>query len=28
MGFPRWPMCERGVCRNRLACRCDLCVHR
>ncbi|MFI9214321.1 DUF6248 family natural product biosynthesis protein [Streptomyces sp. NPDC053253] len=27
-GFYRWSMCERGVCWNCLANRCDLCVHR
>ncbi|MFI8365264.1 DUF6248 family natural product biosynthesis protein [Streptomyces sp. NPDC085612] len=27
-GFHRWSMCERGVCWNCLANRCDLCVHR
>ncbi|MEU6946592.1 DUF6248 family natural product biosynthesis protein [Streptomyces sp. NPDC046316] len=27
-GFHRWAMCERGVCWNCLAKRCDLCVHR
>lgn len=27
-GFYRWAMCERGVCWNCLASRCDLCVHR
>ncbi|WP_030390836.1 DUF6248 family natural product biosynthesis protein [Streptomyces sp. NRRL S-241] len=27
-GFARWAMCERGTCRNCLAGRCDLCVHR
>ncbi|GGY71129.1 hypothetical protein GCM10010363_60350 [Streptomyces omiyaensis] len=27
-GFYRWATCERGVCWNCLASRCDLCVHR
>ncbi|MDH6545557.1 DUF6248 family natural product biosynthesis protein [Streptomyces sp. SPB4] len=27
-GFHRWSMCERGVCWNCLANRCDVCVHR
>ncbi|WP_327359747.1 DUF6248 family natural product biosynthesis protein [Streptomyces sp. NBC_01304] len=27
-GYWRWSMCERGTCRNCLARRCDLCVHR
>ncbi|WP_338704362.1 DUF6248 family natural product biosynthesis protein (plasmid) [Streptomyces sp. Q6] len=27
-GFVRWSTCERGTCRNCLASRCDLCVHR